>query len=171
MTIKMSTINDNYIVIKGVVRHDRKMAIHPELERMHVLANSVRRTYNSLRHTTDLIHESLGISAPKRTLLLDLQREGPQTVPALAASRYISRQIIQTQVNELKKGGYVEARSNPEHKRSLLIALTTKGEATVAAMIQAEDAYIRKLGWLPEADQLESAIELLDSIYERINQA
>lgn len=147
------------------------MATNTKLEQMHVFANSVRRTYNSLRHTTDRIHADLGISAPKRTLLMDLYREGPNTVPALAASRYISRQIIQTQVNELKRAGLVEAKPNPEHQRSKLIALTQKGQKTVRAMIDAENAFIRKLGWLPRADELEAGIHLLDAIHEQLDQS
>ena len=141
-----------------------------KLEQMHVLANSVRRTYNSLRHTTDQIHAELGISAPKRTLLMDLYREGSNTVPALAASRYISRQIIQTQVNDLKQAGLVTSKSNPEHQRSKLIALTAKGQKTVQRMIDAENAFIKKLGWLPQADELKASIQLLDSIHERLDQ-
>ena len=97
---------------------------------LHGLANSVRRTYNVLRHTTDQLHEKTGITAPKRTLLMDL-RHGPQTVPALAATRFISRQIIQTQVNELKGRSRLE--NNPEHKRSMLIALT---EAAILCLIR-----------------------------------
>ncbi len=147
------------------------MAKSSTLEQMHVLVNSVRRTYNRLRHTTDRIHENLGISAPKRTLLMDLYRMGPQTVPVLAASRYISRQIIQTQVNELKKEGYVEARANPEHKRSLLIALTAAGQDTVRQMVAAENAFLQELDWLPEDGDLKSCIQLLDAIHEQLDAA
>lgn len=144
------------------------MAKNPTLEQMHVFANSIRRTYNSLRHTTDQIHAELGISAPKRTLLMDLHREGAHTVPTLAAARYISRQIIQTQVNELKKAGLVAAKPNPEHRRSKLIVLTAKGRKTVRAMVEAENAYINELGWLPKAADLKASIEVLDAIYEQL---
>lgn len=140
-----------------------------KLEQMHELANSVRRTYNCLRHTTDRIHEGVGVSAPKRTLLMDLYRIGPQTVPALAASRYISRQIIQTQVNELKREGYLKSIENPEHKRSRLIALTKAGDQLVQSMIRAENAFIDSLGWLPDSRELSQSIRLLDEIYARLD--
>ncbi len=147
------------------------MTYDQRLEQMHVLANSVRRTYNSLRHTTDQIHAGTGISAPKRTLLMDLYREGPATVPALAASRFISRQIIQTQVNDLKNEGQVEAKANPEHQRSKLITLTAKGRKTVQAMIDSENDFIQQLGWLPETKELQSCIHMLDTIYEQLQEA
>jgi DNA-binding MarR family transcriptional regulator len=138
------------------------------LEELHALANTVRRVYNLMRFTTDQIHAGTGITAPKRTLLMDLHRYGPRTVPALAASRCISRQIIQTQVNELKRADYLESRPNPEHKRSKLIALTPSGQAQVASMIEAENAFLQELDWLPERPVLQDCREVLESICERL---
>lgn len=139
-----------------------------KLEEMHALANSVRRVYNRLRHSTDQLHAETGISAPKRTLLMDLQRYGPQTVPALAAARFISRQIIQTQVNELTELGYTEARDNPEHKRSSLIALTARGGKLVREMTERENAFIQQIGWLPDAQELQICRQVLDAIDDKL---
>jgi len=138
-------------------------------EELHALANSIRRVYNRMRHTTDQIHEATGITAPKRTLLMDLHRYGPQTVPALASARFISRQIIQTQVNELKKAGYLRAEKNPEHKRSVLIVLTAAGQALVETMIESENDFIEQLGWLPDVKDLSTCRQVLDSIYDRLD--
>lgn len=138
-------------------------------EQMHELANSVRRLYNRLRHTSDELNSGSDVSAPKRTLLMDLQRYGPQTVPALAASRFISRQIIQTQVNELAKSGYVESLPNPEHKRSKLISLTAQGLKFLEAISLRERAYMDRLGWVPDAQELRQCICMLDEIYDRLD--
>lgn len=137
-------------------------------EAMHMLANSVRRLYNRLRFTSDQLHEDCGLSAPKRTLLMDLRRYGPQTVPALASKRFISRQITQTQVNELLKLGYVKACENPEHKRSKLILLTSTGEAFLQDLSAREQAFMADQDWLPDAIQLDSCIKVLDEIYEQL---
>lgn len=147
------------------------MAEESNLEEMHALANSVRRVYNRLRHSTDVLHGETGVSAPKRTLLMDLQRYGAQTVPALAASRFISRQIIQTQVNELTQAGYTEARENPEHKRSSLIALTASGRKFVQEMVARENAFIEQVGWFPEAEALANCRQVLDEIYDKLEAA
>lgn len=138
------------------------------LEELHALANTVRRVYNLMRFTTDRLHAQTGITAPKRTLVMDLHRYGPRTVPALAASRCISRQIIQAQVNELKQAGYLESRPNPEHKRSKLIALTPFGQAQVDAMMETENAFLQELDWLPERPVLQDCREVLESICERL---
>jgi len=136
------------------------------LKELHALANTVRRVYNLMRYTTDQLHAGSGITAPKRTLLMDLERYGPQTVPALAESRRISRQIIQTQVNELKAAGYLESRPNPEHKRSKRIALTAAGREQVDRMLATENAFLETLDWLPEDAALAECREVLESICE-----
>lgn len=144
------------------------MAKKSDLEKMHLLANSIRRTYKRLRYVTDQIHATVNISAPKRTLLLDLKRDGPQTVPALAAFRCVSRQITQTQINELMALGYVRSEPNPSHKRSPLITLSKAGERVVKEMIGKESAFIDNLDWLPDSKALKCCQEVLDSIYDRL---
>lgn len=55
--------------------------------------------------------------------------KGPMTVPEIASLRGVSRQHIQTIVNDLAAEGYIELLENKAHKRSKLIALTTSGES------------------------------------------
>lgn len=136
----------------------------PNLEDMHVMANSVRRVYNRLKHSTDLLHKDTRVSAPKRTLLMDLNRYGPQAVPALASARFISRQIIQTQVNDLAEMGYVVAKPNPGHKRSSLMSLTASGQTFVEHMIARENVFLQEIGWLPDAGELATCVKVLDAI-------
>lgn len=140
------------------------MSSAPNLEDMHVLANSVRRVYNRLKHSTDVLHKDTRVSAPKRTLLMDLDRYGPQTVPALASARFISRQIIQTQVNDLAEWGYVVAKPNPGHKRSSLMSLTPSGQTFVEHMIARENVFLQEIGWLPDAGELATCVKVLDAI-------
>ncbi|NQY31679.1 MAG: MarR family transcriptional regulator [Coraliomargarita sp.] len=137
-------------------------------EQMHELANSVRRLYNCLRHTSDELHAESEVSAPKRTLLMDLQRYGPQTVPALARSRFISRQIIQTQINELVRAGFVESKPNPEHKRSKLIALTDAGIDFLKQLSSRERDYMDSMDWSPDSKEVAGCIATLDEIYEQL---
>lgn len=139
-----------------------------DLKQMHLLANSIRRTYNRLRFVTDQIHATANLSAPKRTLLLDLHRDGPRAVPGLATFRCVSRQITQTQINELMKSGYVQTEPNPAHKRSPLITLSKTGEKAVEEMIERESAFIKNLDWLPDPKALKCCQEVLDSIYNHI---
>ncbi|HSE77198.1 MAG TPA: MarR family transcriptional regulator [Alphaproteobacteria bacterium] len=60
-------------------------------------------------------------------LMRSLAEGGPQTVPALARQRPVSRQHIQKLADELARRGLVEFVDNPAHRRSKLVRLTPKG--------------------------------------------
>jgi len=52
-----------------------------------------------------------------------------KTVPAIARSRGVSRQHIQVIANKLTAAGLIEARDNPDDKRTSLISLSPDGRA------------------------------------------
>ncbi len=58
-----------------------------------------------------------------------VEERGPMTVPGIAAERSSSRQNVQIMVNRLARFGLVEVVTNPNHKRSSLVAITAKGQA------------------------------------------
>src|SRR5262245_55957584 len=55
---------------------------------------------------------------------------GPLTVPQIAQMRPTSRQRMQRLADELAAEGLVEFIDNPKHRRSKLVRLTRKGEAS-----------------------------------------
>ncbi len=67
-------------------------------------------------------------------LLLDLGRHGPQTVPQLARRRRVTRQHVQTLADALSREGQVAFAPNPSHRRSSLVMLTLRGEASLAEL-------------------------------------
>jgi DNA-binding MarR family transcriptional regulator len=67
-------------------------------------------------------------------VLRSLRLEGPQTVPALARSRPVSRQHVQTLADAMAADGLVAYQPNPAHKRSQLVTLTAKGEQVYEAL-------------------------------------
>lgn len=54
---------------------------------------------------------------------------GPLTVPQIAQMRPTSRQRMQRLADELEADGLVEFFDNPQHRRSKLVRLTSKGNA------------------------------------------
>jgi DNA-binding MarR family transcriptional regulator len=103
------------------------------------LVVEVRGTFRDLRAVADRYLADLSITAAMRALLEQVADQGPQTVPALAAAKRVQRQSIQTLVDGLIDRGVLEARPNPVHRRSPLIALTAAGER-VFAEIRNRDA-------------------------------
>ena len=102
------------------------------------LIGEVVALFHRLRIVSEQIHRQGEMTSGKRGVLGSLDRFGPQTVPAMARARPVSRQYIQTLVNQLSDEGLVEFIENPAHKRSHLIRLTPKGKVLLDSMIQRE---------------------------------
>ncbi len=73
-----------------------------------------------------------------RAVLEFLQAQGPTAVPRIARSRGVSRQHIQTIVNEPLDEGLVELRDNPAHRRSCLVAVTAASDVAIAGIRDTE---------------------------------
>lgn len=114
------------------------------------LTRGIRACFNRLRTLGDALHEDSGITAAKRAVLESLHEEGPRTVPQIARSKSVTRQHIQTIVDELAASGLVALEANPAHKRSSLVILTAKGRKTFDEMRRREAAVLAALaGALP----------------------
>lgn len=109
------------------------------------LVDEVRRTRNALVAVVDDLHPDAGIPARLRAVLEYLERHGATTVPEIARNRGVSRQHIQTSVNELLDRSLVTYAPNPHHRRSHLVALTESGADTIAGMRAVERAALEPL--------------------------
>ena len=102
------------------------------------LVNRIPRLYFLLRAVGDAMHADLRITTGMRGVMASLAAAGPRTVPDLARERPVSRQHIQTLVNELLLEGLVETQSNPSHRRSPLVTLTDEGRRRFRLMRERE---------------------------------
>ncbi|MBL8228906.1 MAG: hypothetical protein JNL98_10530 [Bryobacterales bacterium] len=120
------------------------------------------------------IHGQGAGSAARRGVMQSLTRHGNLTVPQMARMRPVSRQHIQSVVDELREDELVEILPNPASRRSPLVALTTKGAKLTGKMRK------RELRLLEEADldvsdkRVRQAVETLqtiaDALMERVTQ-
>ncbi|MCK0113765.1 MarR family winged helix-turn-helix transcriptional regulator [Ornithinimicrobium sp. F0845] len=67
------------------------------------------------------------LTVPLRAVLERVHAHGPQTVPAIARSLYVTRQGVQALVDRGRDLGLVETVPNPAHRRSHLVVLTPAG--------------------------------------------
>lgn len=139
-------------------------------ERYQELFEEIRRLHNRLRWVGDALHEQAGVTSAMRSLLFSLEREGPLTVPELARERLVSRQIIQTQINQLLEQDLVESRPNPRHRRSKHLALTRKGAGMVRNMQQREEELLKKAGSPLSPEQVDEASQSLRSLRLHLEQ-
>ncbi len=117
----------------------------PTLFALNVLITATRALAESLKETARELHDDLGLSVPERSILLELRKNGPMTVPALARHREVSRQFIQATVNPLMGKGILESRPNPAHRRSKLIALTAEGTQLLRQVMRREGSLMQEL--------------------------
>jgi DNA-binding MarR family transcriptional regulator len=122
--------------------------------------------FHRLRVVTEQIHRQGEVTSGKRGILGSLDSSGPQTVPQMARARPVSRQYIQTLVNELAAEGYVEFKENPAHKRSPLVRLTPKGKELFHAMLQREVKVISRLKLGIPEKELQTAASVLRAVRE-----
>jgi DNA-binding MarR family transcriptional regulator len=142
------------------MNRDQREAFEP-------LSRAVRALFHKIGAAASLLHAASEVTVGMRAVLESVIEGGPRTVPELARARPVSRQHIQTLVNELLAAGYVEYRDNPAHRRSKLVAPTRAGEAAFAALRAREAAALTRLSLDLDAREMERATRALTQLIAR----
>ena len=109
-----------------------------ELEAYRLLMADVYELAGLSRRTSESIARASGQTAA-RWHVLSVLSDGPRTVPSAARRLGLAPQSVQRVVTDLLADGQVETRPNPDHARSPLIALTSRGHTTVTALFEKSD--------------------------------
>jgi DNA-binding MarR family transcriptional regulator len=109
------------------------------------LINELRLSLHRVTQVAEQLHAEEPISIGMRAVLEFLQKNSDSTVPAIAQSRHVSRQLIQTLVNALLEQELVALVDNPIHRRSPLVSLTREGEKMLQRMRRREHRYFEAL--------------------------
>jgi DNA-binding MarR family transcriptional regulator len=104
------------------------------------------------------------LSGPRRTVLVSLERSGPQTVAQMARRRSQSRQRFQPLVDALVADGLLEAVANPAHRQSPLIELTARGRKMVDRIHKIEGMWRSRLKFTHPVRQVSQSIEVVRAI-------
>jgi DNA-binding MarR family transcriptional regulator len=134
-----------------------------------ILADEVRLNYHALVRLAGALHGRLRVTAPMRAVLEFLQAQGPTPVPHIARSRGVSRQHIQTIVNDLLDEGLVDLRDNPAHRRSCFVALTAAGDATITGVRDTERTALADAFSDVDTAAVRVATETLRAVRRRID--
>ena len=106
------------------------------------LLNEVRLLYHQIVRVGETLHTDEPVTLGMRGVLEFLQGNGPATVPDIARSRSVTRQHIQMLVNSLLDSELVTLQTNPQHKRSSLVALTPDGLRIIRRMRRREARFL-----------------------------
>ncbi len=104
-------------------------------------------------------------------MLRSLKLQGPQTVPQIARSRPVSRQHIQKLANEMIVEGVIEWVDNPAHRRSKLLRLTSKGEASFQEISERIAQSAERVAEGMDAEELQISVRVLRQFGEKLKQA
>lgn len=109
----------------------------PEGEALYEVMIQIPRLYHLMRSINIRGEDLSSWTDGMWSLLRSLQLDGPRTVPQIARARGLSRQRIQKLVDEAQAAALVRLRTNPDHKKSRIVALTREG-ATLFEQIDKE---------------------------------
>lgn len=101
------------------------------------MTSLVRRLFHRLAAVWTELHQDLGVSASMRAVMEALN-DADRTVPDVAREKDVSRQHIQTVVNQLGELGLVRSIPNPTHQKSDLISLTDSGRTLLTTIFDRE---------------------------------
>src|SRR5690348_17666966 len=91
------------------------------------------------RRTSESIARELGQTVA-RWHVLSVVSAGRCTVPAIARRVGLTRQGVQRVADDLLAARLLQASSNPDHVRSLLLTLTNRGQLVLEQLTQRSDA-------------------------------
>ena len=102
----------------------------PRADLVHEVLRHLRPLVLSSARVVEAGVRGVGWTVGSRAVVEVLREAGAATVPDIARRMDLPRQAVQRHVNDLATLGHVEQRTNPAHRRSVLIALTPDGAAT-----------------------------------------
>lgn len=141
---------------------------HQVLFALNELITATRDLADQIHEATTRLHSDLKLSSSERSVLLALRQGGPQTVPGLARGRGVSRQFIQTVVNELLVRELVVTSANPAHRRSKLVDLTPAGRELILTAMHREGKVLAELAGDLTATEIRDAARILRQVRRHI---
>lgn len=140
-------------------------------EQIYELVWSTRRLFQQLRATSDELLEGTEIKASQRAVLEFLDQHQPQTVSNMAREKTVSRQHIQTLVNDLLSLKLVKSQENPAHKRSPLISMTGEGKKLFKKITQKEIKVLGAMAGEFNEKNITTSIRTLNAIGDYLKSA
>lgn len=124
----------------------------------------IPRLYSLLKAVGEDMHADIGVTASMRAVMVLLAAVGDHTVPELARERGVSRQHIQSVINELLAAGLAATTRNPSHRRSPLLVLTDEGLRRLRTVEAREAAYLTRIAPAVSHLELAAASRLFDHL-------
>ena len=103
------------------------------------------------------------VTMPMRAVLERLA-DAPQTVPEVARSLFLPRQVVQRLADAAAGLGYLRFVTNPAHRRSRIAELTDDGRRVFRQIHDDELATLRSLADTLEPDDIRAAVRVVAAL-------
>ncbi len=134
------------------------------------LLNEVRLLYHRMVQVGEQLHADEPVTLGMRAVLEFILRNGPTTVPVVARSRSVTRQHIQTLVNDLLEQDLVVFKDNPLHKRSSFVTLTKKGDRVIRRMRKRESQLYQATKFGVKRNELKTAASTIAHVRDALKE-
>jgi DNA-binding MarR family transcriptional regulator len=108
-----------------------------------------------------LEHEGAGITVGMRAVLERLHDDGAQTVPQIARTLMLPRQVVQRLVNAALELELVRTAPNPAHRRSSLIEPTPAGLAAFGRIHDREAELLRVVAARMRREDVDACLRVI----------
>lgn len=146
-------------------RQEQWAAVAPDIDTLGMaLFGRIRQIHFGVRPQIDAIFAEHGIDGGEADVIFTLYRTGaPHRLRPTELYRWlmVSSGGITHRLNRLQKAGLIERLPDPEDKRSMLVALTIKGQGVAKAAFAEDMAYEKQLLSVLSTEEQQSLSALL----------
>jgi DNA-binding MarR family transcriptional regulator len=141
----------------------------PEGEKATDVILSTFRANGLLLAAGDLLAAEYGLTSARWQVLGAMAlAQRPLTVPQIARRMGLTRQSVHTSVNRLLGDGLVELVPNADHRRSQLVRMTERGEASYRAMDEKQTVWVNELAAGLRSSELDTTARVLGDLCTRL---
>jgi DNA-binding MarR family transcriptional regulator len=133
-----------------------------------LLAVQVLKLAGMLIDAGDALAAPSGQTSARWRVLAAIEEE-PATVAAIARARGQARQSVQRVADLLAAEGLTTYDDNPDHRRAMLLRLTTRGRSTLRAIQAAQRGWADELGGAVGERELRAASVTLSRLTEALD--
>ena len=137
---------------------------------MEELIDELRLSLHRVAQVSEELHRDEAVTTGMRAVLEFLLLHSDSSVPTIARSRHVTRQLIQQLVNALLEQQLVELRDNPAHRRSQLVALTKPGRDTIQRMKKREAHFFDGMSQEVSEARLAAATRTLRALRQELTE-
>ena len=113
----------------------------------------------------------IGLTSARWQVLSAIARaDTHQTVSQVSREMGLARQSVQRVASDLETLGFITFEKNPHHKRAFLMVLTNTGLQAIEDMNRRQAPWVNALSYDIEADDIETALRVLQKIRHALNQ-